>query len=449
MKTIRIGGGAAFSGDRVAPASELVEKGELNYVAFDYLAELTLAIQQKVRKKDPRRGYAPDIERAGREILPRCARQGIRYLTNGGGANPRSAGEKVVEILRGCGMTGRRVAVVLGDDITADLDRFRAEGVPLTNLDTGEHFDRIRDRVISANAYLGAWPLVEALAQGADVVITGRCADSALWLAPLIHEFSWREDDWDLLAAGSVVGHLLECSCQCTGGNFSAWRGVPEPWHVGYPIAEVRPSGEAIITKPPGTGGLVTVATCKEQLLYEVHDPADYLLPDVRVDLTSAHLEQVGPDRVLVSGVRGRPRPEMLKVLIGYQAGFLSEGYISYAWPDALDKARLADQILRHWIQEAGLKPLQMRSEFIGYNSIHGPLADEREPEEVRVRFAARFATEAEAQRFAQETVGLWVAPPAGATGILGPPTVREVIGLWPTLIPREAVRPEIVWLES
>ncbi|MDR7463589.1 MAG: acyclic terpene utilization AtuA family protein [Armatimonadota bacterium] len=449
MKRVRIGGGAAFSGDRVFPAVELVEKGDLHYIAFDYLAELTLAIQQKVKKKDPRRGYAPDIEWAGQEILPRCARRGLRYLTNGGGANPKAAGEKAAEILREYGIRGKKVAVVLGDDITEELDRYRAQGVSLTNLDTGEPFDRIRDRVVSANAYLGAWPMVEALAQGADVLITGRCADSALWLAPLIHEFGWRQDDWDLLAAGSTVGHLLECSCQCTGGNFSGWREVPEPWHVGYPIAEVKPSGEAIITKPPGTGGLVTVATCKEQLLYEVHDPADYRLPDVTVDLTVARLEQVGPDRVRLTGIRGRPRPEMLKALVGYHAGFLAEGYISYGWPDALEKARLADEILRHWVQEAGLKPQEMRAEFIGHSAIHGPLASHQEPEEVRVRFAARFATEREAQRFAREIVGLWVAPPAGATGILGPPSVREVIGLWPTLVPWEAVRTEIIWLES
>lgn len=446
-KSLRIGGGAAFSGDRVDAAVELVEKGDLDYLACDYLAELTLSIQQKVKLKDPTKGYAPDLVWACEELLPLCLERGVRFITNGGGANPLAAGERVRALLRAKGITGAKIAVVTGDDIHEELARLQAQGVRLTHLDTGEDFS-LGDRVLNANVYLGAFPLVEALEQGADLVLTGRCADSALWLAPMIYEFSWPEDDWDRLAAGSIVGHLLECSCQVTGGNFSAWKDVPEPWRIGYPLAEVSEDGEAIITKPPDTGGVVNEATCKEQLLYEMHDPANYLLPDVVCDITQARLEQVGPDRVRLSGVRGKPRPEKHKALIGYRDGFLAEGYISYAWPDALEKAQMAERIVRERLKILQLEPEELRVELIGYNSIYGPLASGPEPEEIRVRFAARFPTREEAERFAREIVGLWVAPPSGATGVLGPPTVREVIALWPTLVPREAVRPKITMLE-
>jgi len=446
---LRIGGGAAFSGDRIDPAIEIVEKANVDYLACDYLAELTLSIQQKVKLKDPTKGYASDLVWACEELLPLCLARGVKFITNGGGANPQAAGEKVHALLKGHGKRGAKIAVITGDDICQDLNRLLAQGIQLKNLDTGEDFSiSIKDRVINANVYLGAQPIVEALHQGAGIVITGRCADSALWLAPMIYEFDWRENGWDRLAAGSIVGHLLECSCQVTGGNFSNWKSVPEPWRIGYPIAEVYENGEAIITKPPDTGGLVSVETCKEQLLYEIHDPANYILPDVICDITQAKLEQVGPNRVKLSGVRGKPRPETLKALIGYRNGFMAEGNISYGWPDALEKAKLAERIVQEWVKQKKLQPEGMRTEFIGYNSIYGPLASGPEPEEIRARFAAHFKTREEAERFGREIVGLWVAPPAGATGVLGPPTVREVIALWPTLVPREAVHPKVTMLE-
>src|SRR5438445_5211035 len=336
VTSIRIGAGQGFYGDTPDGALDVARNGDVSYICFDALAELTMAILQKDRMRNPEGGYTRDLPSFMRLLLPIARERGIRLITNAGGMNPAGAAAAVRGVARDLGMQDVRVGVVSGDDLTPRLDDLAADGTSLANLDTGASIDGVRSRIVFAVAYLGAAPIVEALQRDADVVVTGRVADASLFVAPMVHELGWSFGDWDRLASGVVLGHLMECSGQATGGNFSGdWWNVPDLDRVGYPVCEMRGEGTAQLTKPNGNVGRVSVDTVKEQLLYEVLDPAAYANPDVVADFTSVELHNVGPDEVAIIGVRGRPRPHNLKVIAGYLDGWMGAATIAYSWPDA------------------------------------------------------------------------------------------------------------------
>jgi hypothetical protein len=444
MKPFRIGSGAGYSGDRIDPAQDLAERGALNALVFECLAERTIALAQLRRSVDPDAGYDPLLRQRLRAVLPACARQGVTIITNMGAANPLAAGEAVLEVARELGLPRLRVAVVTGDDVLAWM---QANDVPL--MDSDQSVRALDGRLISANAYLGADALLPALQAGADVVITGRVADPALFLAPLMFHFGWKSDDWQRLGQGIVVGHLLECAAQVSGGYIAdpGFVDVPRLEEVGFPLAEVKADGSCVITKLAGTGGRVDRLTCTAQLLYELEDPGRYLQPDVVADFSGVRLTEVGPDRVAVEGASGHPRPDQLKVTLGYREGFIGEGQISYAGPGARARGELALAVLERRLQRLGLAALEHRAELIGVNAMHGSgLGANREPYEVRVRLAARTATRALAEQVGQEVEALYLNGPASGGGVTM--SVREVVAVASALIPRDAVRCESQILE-
>jgi len=443
MKSIRIAGGLGFYGDSWRPIKASIERGNVQYVASDHLAELTLAILQKDRQRDPSLGYTRDLVPMLAELLPLAIPCGVKIILNAGGLNPMAARAVLLGALKKMGLK-LKVGVVLGDAVLERLDELQAAGVSLAHMDTGADIANVRERLLFASAYLGARTLVEALDAGADIVLTGRVADAALFLAPMVHEFGWYWDDWDKLAQGMVVGHLLECSGQATGGNFGGdWRAIPDLAHIGYPIAEVWENGEAVISKAPNTGGRVNFDTLREQLLYEVHDPAHYLTPDVDVDMTTLHMEEIGPDQVRVTGATGRPAPETLKIVAGYEDGVMGQAMIGYAWPDALAKAQLAAQIIQQQMTETGLKAEETLIEYLGYNSIHGPLADPTHVDdlnEVYLRIAVRCADKREAARLGRLIPPLALSGPPFIGGAGGMSEPHGLLGIWPTLAPRAII---------
>ena len=443
MKSVRIAGGLGFYGDSWRPIRASIERGSVQYVASDHLAELTLAILQKDRQRDPNLGYTRDLAPMLLDLLPIAMPRGVKFILNAGGLNPMAAREVLLSALRKYGLK-LKVGVVLGDSVLERLDELQAAGVSLAHMDTGADIASMRERLLFASAYLGARPIVEALDAGADIVLTGRVADAALFLAPMMHEIGWRWDEWDKLAQGIVVGHLLECSGQVTGGNFGGdWQSIPDLAHIGYPIAEVWENGEAIITKAPGTGGRVSFDTVREQLLYEVHNPAHYLTPDVDVDMTTLHLEEIGPDKVRVTGATGRPAPQTLKIVAGYEDGYMGQATIGYAWPDALAKAEAAAEIIRQHMREIGLQAEETIVEYMGYNSIHGPLADPArvgDLNEVYLRIAVRCPDRREAAKLGRLFPPLALSGPPFIGGASGMTEPRGLLGIWPTLAPREII---------
>ncbi len=401
MKVFRIGSGAGYSGDRVDPARDLAERGQLDALVFECLAERTIALAQLRRSVDPDAGFDLLLQARMRAVLSACVQQGVTIITNMGAANPLAAGEAVLEVARELGLARLRVAVITGDDV---LPWMLAHDVPL--MDSSRTVRSLDGLLISANAYLGADALLPALQAGADVVITGRVADPALFLAPLMSHFGWAADDWPRLGQGIVVGHLLECAAQVSGGYIAdpGFVDIPRLDEVGFPLAEVQADGTCVITKLAGTGGRVDRLTCTAQLLYELEDPARYLQPDVVADFSGVHLTEVGPDRVQVEGASGHPRPDPLKVTLGYRDGFIGEGQISYAGPGARARGELALSVLERRLQRLGLQTLEHRAELIGVNAMHGPgLGTDREPYEVRVRLAARTPTRVLAEQVGQE----------------------------------------------
>jgi hypothetical protein len=434
MRTIRIGSGAGYSGDRIEPAVELAEKGDIQYLGFECLAERTIALAQQEKMKDPALGFDPLLEARMRAVLPVCMRRGIRIITNMGAANPIAAARKTAEIARALGLGGVKIAAVTGDDV---LDACKARDLPLIEIEAT--VAGLGNRLVSANAYLGAEPIARALAAGADVVITGRVGDPALFLAPLVHEFGWAMDDWDRLGQGTVVGHMLECAGQVTGGYFADphFKDVAGLARLGFPIGEVSEDGTLVLTKPDGSGGAVTEATCKEQLLYEVHDPTRYVQPDVVADFTQVRIEAIGPDRVLVRGGRGTPRTGLLKVSVGYVDCFVGEGQISYAGPGALDRGRLALEIVRERLELTGVQTSETRFDLIGVDALHGPrLSANSDPYEVRIRVVGRTDSLAEAVRVGNEVETLYTNGPAGGGGVTK--SAREVIAVASALLPAE-----------
>jgi hypothetical protein len=451
---IRIANGQGFWGDSLEAPVEQLRRGPIDYLTLDYLAEVTMSILEKQRARDPQAGYARDFVELIARILPELRRRGVRVIANAGGVNPMGCRDALLAAARAQGQT-LTVATVTGDDITDQLDALLARGIELRNLDTGQPLAAIRDRVQRANVYLGAFPVAEALGQGADVVVSGRVADAALVLAPMIHEFSWGPTDWDKLSAGVVAGHVAECGAQATGGNCQRdWETIPNLADVGYPIIEAEPDGSFAVTKHPGTGGRVSVAGVKEQLLYEIGDPTAYITPDVVADFTTIELRQDGPERVRFRGIQGRPATNFYKVSISYSAGYKAIGQMLYGWPDALKKARAADRILRERLQRLGLRFDAMRTEFLGAGAAHGiPAAEppaELEPHlpEVVLRFGVRSQDRQAVERFTREIPPLVLNGPPVASGLgLGRPQVEEIVAFWPALIPKSEVRPEVaVW---
>jgi hypothetical protein len=441
MRTIRIGSGAGYSGDRIEPAVELAEKGDIQYLVFECLGERTVALAQQARLKDPEHGYDPLLDERMRAVLPVCAAKGIKVVTNMGAANPLAAARKTVAIAKSMGLSALKVVAVIGDDV---LDACKHDDLSIMEFDGT--IGQLGNRLISANAYLGAGPIVEALSGGADVVITGRASDPALFLAPIIHAFGWAMDDWNLLGKGIVAGHLLECAGQVTGGYFAdpAFKDVADLARLGFPIGEVGEDGSLVITKVEGSGGAVTAQTCKEQLLYEVHDPVRYIQPDVIADFSQVTVEEIGKDRVRISGGRGSERPPTLKVSVGYVDSFIGEGQISYAGPGALARGKLALDIVRERLKLTGVAVSELRFDLIGVDSLHGTQVSARanEPYEVRVRVTGRTENLREAIRIGNEVETLYTNGPAGGGGAFK--SARDVVAVASVLLPRELAKPHV-----
>lgn len=439
---IRIASGQGFWGDWLEAPVRLVEQGPIDYLILDYLAEITMSILQKQKQDDPNLGYARDFPPLIGRIAATLLERNITVIANAGGVNPIACAREVKRLA-----PQLKVAVVLGDDIYGRIDELLAKGYDLRNLDTGKPLETILGKISSANVYIGAFPMVDALATGANVIVTGRVTDSALALAPMIYRFGWKADEFDKLAAGTIAGHIVECGAQCTGGNCQVdWQTIPDMANIGYPIIDAEPDGTFFITKHRGTGGRINSDIVKEQLLYEIGDPKRYLTADCSADFTSIQLEDVGPDRVRLSGIRGGPPTDTLKVSISYSWGWKAIGTLVYSWPDALAKAKAADRIVRERLEQLGLTFDEIHTEFLGVNACHGPAAAPVEdPPEVQLRIGVRGRDRKAVERFTRELVPLVLSGPPTATGYgEGRPPVREVIAFWPALVPRHEVQTRV-----
>ncbi|HET7631081.1 MAG TPA: acyclic terpene utilization AtuA family protein [Gemmatimonadaceae bacterium] len=446
---VRVASGQGFWGDWLEAPRRQVEGGPVDYLMLDYLAEVTMSIVQKQKERDPNMGYARDFVGAMESVLPAIVGRGVRVIANAGGVNPPACAEAVRSVAARAGAGKQvKIGVVTGDDLLPHLDTLIAAGHPLAHMETGEPLSTVRDRVLAANAYIGSVPIVEALAGGANIVITGRSTDTALTMAPLRHEFGWKADDWDRLAAGIIAGHIIECGAQCSGGNcLYNWRDVPDLANVGYPIVEGLEDGTFVVTKHPGTGGWVNVPSVSEQLVYEMGDPHSYITPDVVADFSSVHLEQAGENRVRVFGIKGRPPTDKLKVSIAYRDGYKAVGSLVYAWPDALEKAQLADRVLRQRLENLGLHFEQVTSEFVGASATHGRLAGDagQHAPEVQYRIGVRSHDRAAVERFTREIVPLVLNGPPSVTGFAaGRPKVEEIVAYWPALIDKTVVNTRV-----
>ena len=449
MKSVRIGAGLGFYGDSWRPVRASIESGNVQYIASDHLAELTLAILQKDRQKDPGAGYARDCVPMLLELWPLAAPRGVKFVMNAGGLNPQGAREAVAKAFREKGFKAK-IAVVTGDSISDRIDELQAGGETLANIDTGADIQAVRDKIVFANAYLGAAPIAQALGEGADIVITGRVADAALSLGPLMHELNWRWDDWEKLAQGVTVGHLLECSGQASGGNFGSageWAKVQNFLHLGYPIAEVSEDGSALLTKAPGTGGRVSFDTLRQQLLYEVHNPHAYYSPDVVLDMGTLNFDDKGNDSVRITGASGAKRPDTLKVVAGYHDGWMGLGQIGFAWPDAYLKCETSANIIKGLMEERGSKPDEICIAYPGYNALLGANADPAGRDnlnECHLRMTIRTKDRRMAEGFSRLFPWLALSGPPYAGGLRTGERARELLGIWPTLVRRDAIEPRV-----
>lgn len=444
MKTIRIGSGAGYAGDRIEPAVELAQQGNIQYLVFECLAERTIAIGQKQKQQNPDKGYNELLADRMYAVLPRCLEKGIKIITNMGSANPVAAGRRVLEIAKELGAEKLKIAVVTGDDVHTML---LSQDARLDEI--GEPISSCGKEIISANAYLGTDALVEALHQGADIIIAGRVSDPSLFLAAMMYEFNWAADDWHRLGKGTCIGHLLECAGQITGGYYAdpGFKDMPNLERLGFPIAEIAEDGCAVITKVEGSGGRVCVDTCKEQLLYEIHRPDSYVTPDVIADFSHVTFEQDGEDRVRIQGATGRAKTNTLKVSVGYQDGFIGEGEISYAGPGAVARGRLALDIVKNRFALCRFEPQEVRYDLIGVDALHGARRSQTsQPYEVRARVAARCASRAQAVKIGNEVETLYTNGPAGGGGVNK--TVKEILAMDSTLLPRALVTPAVDYLE-
>jgi hypothetical protein len=481
-QTVRVASGQGFWGDLLTAPVDQVRKGPIDYLMLDYLAEVTMSIMQKQRARDPNAGYAKDFIALMREILPDCVEKDIKVLSNAGGVNVTGCAEAIRETARELGLSGKlKIGVITGDDILGRLEEFSEKGIEITNMETGEPLAAVRDKVQAANVYLGAAGLVEALDKGAQVVVGGRLTDTGLTLAPLMHEFGWKFDQWDLVSAGTIAGHIIECGAQCSGGNCQYdWQSIPDMANIGFPIIDATPDGSFIVTKHEGTGGRVNVQSVKEQLLYEMGDPKSYITPDVVADFSSIHLEDAGKDRVRVFGIKGHSNTEFYKVSIAYAAGWKAVGTLVYAWPDAYAKAQAAEKILRERLDRLGLKFDVILAEYVGVNATHGHLAgagtlmsptgdasasgkisapsgsgDKSVPApcdypEAQLRFGVRGSNKADVERFTKELAPLILTGPPAVTGFAGGrPKVEEIMAYFPALIPKDLIETKVEIVEA
>lgn len=457
---VRVASGQGFWGDSLEAPRQQVEGGQVDYLMLDYLAEVTMSILQKQKERDPSLGYARDFVGAIESVLSAVTDRGVKVIANAGGVNPPACAAAIRKLAEGRGVSDRiKIAVVTGDDLLGRLDELIDAGHAMSNMDTGEPLETIRDRVLSANAYIGSTPIVEGLERGANIVITGRSTDTALTMAPLRYEFGWREADWDRLAAGIVAGHILECGAQSSGGNcLYEWRSIPDLANVGYPIADARADGTFIINKNPGTGGRISVQSVTEQLVYEMGDPHDYITPDVIADFASIRLRDAGENRVEVFGITGRPATDKLKVSIAYRAGFKAVGTLVYSWPDALEKAELANRVLRERLDRLGLGFDQILTEYVGASATHGVLVERdreangeggvggngghpRDMPEVQLRVGVRGNDRSAVERFTREIAPLVLNGPPSVTGFAGGrPKAEEIVAYWPALVDKRVV---------
>jgi len=453
MKTVRVGAGLGFYGDSWRPVRASIERGGVQYIASDHLSELTLAILQKDRQKekpgDAPAGYARDVVPMLAELWPLAAKRGVKFVLNAGGLNPHAAREAVARAFREKGWQAK-IATVSGDSVLERIDELLAAGEALAHMDTGAGIETVRARMLFANAYLGARPIAEALARGADIVLTGRVADAALTLGPLAHEFGWQWDDWDRLAAGLTLGHLLECSGQGSGGNFGSageWARIPDYAHLGYPIAEVSADGSAIFTKPPDTGGRISFDTIRQQLLYEVHNPHAYVSPDVVLDMGTLRFEDQGNDRVRITGASGAARPAALKIVAGYQDGWMGTGMIGFAWPEAYAKCERSAAIIATLVKERGWPVQDTNVEYIGYNSLLGANADPKHRDELNecfLRMTIRTGDRRVADGFGRLFPWLGLSGPPYVGTMKGIQPAKELLGIWPTLVRRNLIEENI-----
>ncbi|HUQ48720.1 MAG TPA: acyclic terpene utilization AtuA family protein [Gemmatimonadaceae bacterium] len=446
-EVVRVAGGQGFWGDSLDAPRQQADGGPIDYLMLDYLAEVTMSILQKQKERDPSMGYARDFVGAVESVLPAIVERGVRVVANAGGVNPPACAAAIRKLAESKGVGDKiRIGVVTGDDLLGRIDELIESGHSLANMETGEPLSTIRNRVLSANAYIGSAPIVEALSRDANIVITGRSTDTALTMAPLRYEFGWSATDWNYLAAGIIAGHIIECGAQCSGGNcLYDWRSIPDLANIGYPIAEARADGTFVITKHEGTGGRVSVPSVTEQLVYEMGDPHEYITPDVVADFTTIQLEQEAPDRVRVFGIQGRPATDKLKVSIAYRAGFKAVGTLVYSWPDALEKAELADKVLRERLDRLGLRFDHILTEFVGASATHGSLASRdaltTDYPEVQLRFGVRGNDRAAVERFTREIAPLVLNGPPSVTGFAGGrPKVEEIVAYWPALVDKSVV---------
>lgn len=453
-KKVLIANGQGFWGDSILAPVRLVNEGPLDYLTLDYLAEVTMSIMQKLRSRDPKAGYATDFVRLIDRILPQLVEKKIKVVANAGGVNPEACMQAVMAVVKKHGYKGVTIGIVEGDDILASLDDLMKGGERFANMDSGALLASVRKDVTSANVYLGAFPIAEALGRGAQIVITGRGTDPGLVLGPLIHEFGWKTTDYDLLAAGTVAGHIVECGAQCTGGNYTDWRQVPDMARVGYPIVEASADGTFVVTKHDGTGGIVNESTVAHQLAYEMGDPRAYLGPDCSADFTSVRLAIEGKDRVKVSGVRGTKPTDTYKASISYRNGFKAVGELTISGPDALDKARLCADIVWKRLAMDGCEfaPEEKLVEFVGANVCHAGIAsaDRKDPSEILLRMGVKSRDENKVDRFGMELVPLVTSGPPGVTGFAGGrPKATDIIGFWPALVSKPKIRSKVTVVTS
>ncbi|MCH8941971.1 MAG: DUF1446 domain-containing protein [Bacteroidetes bacterium] len=446
---ISIASGQGFWGDLIDAPYNQVTKGEIDYLVMDYLAEVTMSILQKQKNKNPKFGYARDIPALMKRILPICKEKNIKVITNGGGVNPIACAEAIMDSAKEVGIEKLKIGIVVGDDINDRIDEIIESGCELNNMETGDSIKIIKEKLLSANVYFGAFPIVDALKQGADIVITGRTTDTGLTLAPMIYEFGWKIDDYNLLSAGTVAGHILECGAQSTGGNFLGdWQSIENMAEIGYPIAEAHPNGEVIISKHENTGGKISFETIAEQLVYEIGNPKSYITPDCIADFTTIKLEDLGNNKVKVFDVKGEKDTPTYKVSCSYSSGYSAVGTLAYSWPQALTKAKAADKILRKRLENLNLKFDEIKTEFVGYNATQGPLSteiDEDKINEIMLRIGVRSNDYASVERFGKEIAPLILTGPPSVTGFAGGrPKPSEVVAYWPALIPKNLVKPEI-----
>ncbi|HRI02964.1 MAG TPA: DUF1446 domain-containing protein [Pyrinomonadaceae bacterium] len=471
-ETVRVAGGQGFWGDLLTAPVDQVRKGPIDYLMLDYLAEVTMSILQKQRNRNPEAGYARDFVELMREILPDCVEKNIKVLSNAGGVNVTGCAMGIANVARELGLQGKvKIGVVTGDDVLDRLDDFIANGVEINSMDDGTPLSAIRDKVQSANVYLGAEALVEALGKGANVIVGGRLTDTGLTLAPLMHEFGWSFDDWDKVSAGTIAGHIIECGAQSSGGNCQYdWQNIPDMANIGFPIVEASTDGTFIVTKHEGTGGRVNIQSVKEQLLYEMGDPHEYITPDVVANFASIQLEAAGDNRVRVHGITGHPKTDFYKVSIAYTGGYKSVGTLVYSWPDALEKAHAADKILRERLKNLGLEFEVILTEYVGVNATHGHLATQSSPPclggvaaasadgvvgapdypEVQLRVGVRGQNKADVERFTKEIAPLILTGPPSVTGFAGGrPKVEEIMAYFPALIPKSLITPKVDIIEA